>query len=300
MTTSNHDHGRRGLFDIHSGYLHRGDDGDEITTTVHAHDPGEPRPPGSVLIGFAGWLLVALAAGLLFVSFSGQYSYIFAARRQQLAAMIESAMFDAGMIIFALLALGLARAAKPARTERAVIVACAFGSAAMNYAAADDSSPRSVIAYTAAPVFLAIVVDRVIAVIRRHVLADAESSPWAPLGRFAAGLARAAALIALYTLRFLLDAASTGRGVRLMILNAAPVPQARTVRACIPPVPEVHWQPPNGTTKKAQLLTLYRQHPDYGDRTKVSQVAGELAPKAGLQAGTARSYLYAEVDGNAS
>ena len=35
----------------------------------------------------------------------------------------------------------------------------------MNYAAA-DASPRSVIAYTAAPVFLAIVVNRVIAVIR--------------------------------------------------------------------------------------------------------------------------------------
>jgi hypothetical protein len=298
MTTSNFDHGRRDLFDIHSGHLHRGDDGDEITTTIYAHDPGEPRPPGSVLIGFAGWLLVALAAGLFVVSFSGQYTYIFAARRQQLAAMIESAMFDAGMIIFALLALGLARAGKPARTERALIVACAFGSAAMNYAAADDASPRSVIAYTAAPVFLAIVVDRVIAVIRRHVLGDAESSPWAPLGRFVTGLARAAAVIALYTLRLFLDAANTGRGLRLMVLNAAPVPEARRVRVITPP-PEVHFQPPNGTTKKAQLLTLYRQHPDYGDRAKVSQVAGELAPKAGLQAGTARTYLYAEIDGKA-
>jgi Protein of unknown function (DUF2637) len=298
MTTNNHDFGP-GLWDIHSGRLHRGEDGAEITTTVYAHPDTEPRPPGSVLIGFAGWLLVILAAGLFLVSFTGQYSYIFAARHQSLPTMIESAMFDAGMIIFALLALGLARARKSARTERALIVACAFGSAAMNYAAADDASPRSVIAYTAAPVFLAIVVDRVIAVIRRHVLGDAEASPWAPLGRFVAGLARVCVIIALYTLRFFLDAANTGRGLRLMVLNAAPVPQARKVRVITPP-PEVHFQPPNGTTKKAQLLTLYRQHPDYGDRAKVSQVAGELAPKAGLQPGTARTYLYAEVDGQAS
>jgi hypothetical protein len=32
----------------------------------------------------------------------------------------------------------------------------------------------------------------------------------------------------------------------------------------------------------------------------VSQVAAELAAKAELQPGTARSYLYAEIDGRAS
>ena len=35
-----------------------------------------------------------------------------------------------------------------------------------------------------------------------------------------------------------------------------------------------------------------------GQRT--SRVAAELAPEAGLQAGTAGSYLYAELDGGAS
>ena len=106
MATNNRDFGP-GLWDIHSGRLHRGEDGDEITTTVYAHPDTELRPPGSVLIGFAGWLLVILAAGLFLVSFTGQYSYIFAARHQGLPSMIESAMFDAGMIIFALLALSL-------------------------------------------------------------------------------------------------------------------------------------------------------------------------------------------------
>jgi len=45
------------------------------------------------------------------------------------------------------------------------------------------------------------------------------------------------------------------------------------------------------------LLGLYRAHPDYGDRITASRVAAELAAQAGLQAGTARSYLYAELDG---
>ena len=48
------------------------------------------------------------------------------------------------------------------------------------------------------------------------------------------------------------------------------------------------------------LLALYRAHPDYGDRSRASRVAAELAAQAGLQAGTARSYLYAELDGRAS
>ena len=41
-------------------------------------------------------------------------------------------------------------------------------------------------------------------------------------------------------------------------------------------------------TKKAALLALYRAHPDYGDRSRASRVAAELAAQAGLQAGTAQ------------
>jgi hypothetical protein len=42
---------------------------------------------------------------------------------------------------------------------------------------------------------------------------------------------------------------------------------------------------------------MSRAHPDYGNRGTASRVAAELALQAGLQAGTARSYLYAELDG---
>jgi hypothetical protein len=73
-----------------------------------------------------------------------------------------------------------------------------------------------------------------------------------------------------------------------MVLDAAPLPALPEA-----PAPEAIGPP---RTKKAVLLALYRAHPDYGDRTRASRVAAELA----AQAGTARSYLYAELDGRAS
>jgi hypothetical protein len=77
-----------------------------------------------------------------------------------------------------------------------------------------------------------------------------------------------------------------------MVLDAAPLP-------ALPGTPASELvNPPR--TKKAVLLTLYRAHPDYGNRSTASRVAAELAAQAGLQAGTARTYLYAELDGKAS
>jgi len=74
-----------------------------------------------------------------------------------------------------------------------------------------------------------------------------------------------------------------------MVLDAAPLPPLPE-----PTAPEAI-EP--GRTKKAVLLALYRTHPDYGNRGRASRVAAELTPQAGLQAGTARSYLYAKLDG---
>jgi hypothetical protein len=191
---------------------------------------GAGRAPGSVLISAAAWLLALIGAGALYVSFTAQRQYIFAARRQDAASIVEALLLDLLMIVFTLLALGLSRAGKPSRTERALILACAAASAYMNVAAADVTSPRSVAAYVIAPLALAVVVDRVVAVIRRHVLADTEPSAWAPLGRAAAAAARAAGLLVLYTLRFILAPPETARGLRRIILQAAPLPpvQART------------------------------------------------------------------------
>ena len=249
---------------------------------------GTGRAPGSVLIAVAAWLLALIGGGALFVSFSAQYAYIVTVRRQDAASVIEALLLDLLMIVFTLLALGLSRAGQPARAERALILACAAASAYMNVAAVNVASPRSVTAYAVAPVALAVVVDRVVAVIRRHVVADREPSAWITVGRAVAAAARIAGLVLLYCLRFALAASETARGLRRMVLDAAPLPALPKT-----PAPEAI-EPPR--TKKAVLLALYRAHPHYGDRSRASRVAAELAEQAGLQAGTARSYLYAELD----
>jgi hypothetical protein len=265
--------------------------GEEPVTGTH-RQARTGRAHGSVLIAVAAWLLALTGAGALFVSFTAQYAYLVAVRRQDAASVIEALLLDLLMIVFTLLALGLSRAGKSARSERALILACATASAYMNVSAADVASPRSVAAYAVAPIALAVVVDRVVAVIRRHVLADREPSAWMSLGRAAAAAARITGRVLLYALRFALAPPQTARGLRRMVLDAAPLPS----------LPE----PPTAEaigllrTKKAVLLALYRAHPDYGDRSRASRVAAKLAAPAGLQAGTARSYLYAELDSRPS
>jgi hypothetical protein len=264
------------------------DSGQRLTTSVPGQ-AGTRRAPGSVLIGVAAWLLALTGGGALFVSFTAQYAYILTVRHQGAVSVIEALLLDLLMIIFTLLALGLSRAGQPARAERALILVCAAASAWMNVSAADVASPRSVTAYAIAPLALAVVVDRVVAVIRRHVLADAEPSAWITLGRAAAATARVAGLVGLYCLRLTLAAPETAAGLRRMVLDAAPLPPLPRASASEAIEPS--------RTKKAVLLALYRAHPQYGDRSQTSRVAAELAPRAGLQAGTARTYLYAELNG---
>jgi Protein of unknown function (DUF2637) len=286
MSTANNVPRGPGLFEITHA------NGQQLVTNVRRL-AGADRAPGSILIASAAWLLAIIGAGALYVSFSAQYKYVFAARHQDAASIIEALLLDVLMIVFTLLALGLSRAGKSSRTERALILACAMASAYMNVSAADTASPRSVVAYAVAPIALAVVVDRVVAVIRRHVLADEEASAWTALGRAMLAVSRVAGMAALYSLRFTLAPPETAKGLRRMVLDAAPLPG-------LPAPEEPRAIDPPTTTKKAALLALYRAHPDYGVKASASKVAAELAPQAGLQAGTARSYVYAEIDGRAS
>jgi hypothetical protein len=281
---------------------------------------GSGRATGSRVIAFATWLLVLLGAGLMYVSFDAQYTFILAQKDDRAASLIEAAMLDAGMVTLSALGIGLAQAGKPSGSVRVLIMICAGASAGMNLAAADPASWRSVAAYAAAPVFLAVITDRVIAVIRQHVLPlDAESA-WAPLGRAAVAGLRLAAVVALYLLRTVLAPASTLRGLRQMVLDATPL--AGVTRARRAPDELLlrpgcgHQTPEHGPgrptedkagdrdrsqgasepvigfgTKKAAFLSFYRAHPEYGNRSAAGRVAAELAPLAGLQAGTGRTYI---------
>jgi hypothetical protein len=285
---------------------------------------GSGGVPGSRVIAFATWLLALLGAGLMYVSFDAQYQFILAQKDARAASLIEAAMLDAGMVILSALGIGLARADQPSRSVRFLIMICAAASAGMNLAAADPASWRSVTAYAAAPVFLAVITDRVIAVIRRHVLPlDAESA-WAPLGRAAVAVLRLAVVVALYLLRTVLAPSGTLRGLRQLVLDAAPVPGTTGVRTvCGEPSlcpTDAHgileYEPDRVTedqaenqdggqcadqpvirfrTKKAAFLSRYRGHPEYGNRSAAGRVAAELAPLAGLQAGTGRTYIAEEL-----
>jgi len=289
---------------------------------------GSGRTPGSRVIAFATWLLALLGTGLMYVSFDAQYRFILAQKGDRGASLIEAAMLDAGMVILSALGIGLARAGKPSRSVRFLIVICAGASAGMNLAAANSASWRSVAAYAAAPVFLAVITDQVIVVIREQILPQDAQSAWAPLGRTVIAGLRLAVVVALYLLRVLLAPSETLRGLRRMVLDAAPVPGVTGARPVSgEPLPsaghdygvqeqgsgrlsEDECAAEDGSqdqersadqlvtgfgTKKAAFLVRNRSHPGYGERSAAGRIASELAPLAGLQAGTGRTYIAEEL-----
>ena len=87
------------------------------------------------------------------------------------------------------------------------------------------------------PVFLAIVTDRVVAVVRRHVLGmEAERSAWAVLGRAALAVLAAAGKAVLYGLRLVLAPRSTVTGARRLVLLATPLPGTSSLGLALDPV----------------------------------------------------------------
>jgi hypothetical protein len=230
------------------------------------------QAPRSRIIAFATWLLALLGAGLRYVGFDAQYRFILAQKGDRAASLIEAAMLGAGMITLSALGIGLARAGKPSGSVRFLIVICAGASAGINFAAADFASWRSVAAYVMAPVFLAVITDRVIAVIRQHVLPADTGSAWAPLGHSSIEALRLTGVMTLYLLRIALAPSITLRGLRQIVLDATPVFTVATARrACGKPLahqtedhdpgPPV----PGFRTKKAAFLSRHRSHPEHGN-----------------------------------
>jgi hypothetical protein len=274
--------------------------------------PGEARP-GARLIAAGTMLLFAAMAGLLGVSYAAQYSYILAQRHQHVASLIEAGALDVLLIIFSLLALGLARAGLPAKTERALVLVFAGGSALMNYAASDVTSPRSVAAYVMPPVALAIVVDRCVAATRQHVLGMRDGrSPWAVAGAAAGRVLRFAGLSALYVLRLLVDRRGTSAGIRAAIFNATPLPQLEALqderqdedekperkRRTRKHPDQRHDRAGRRGSKTTRFLQLVTER--HGDLAaipldQVSRIATALAPEADLHPASARTALLGAV-----
>ena len=75
----------------------------------------------------------------LFVSFNAQYAYVFHVRRQDAASVIEALLLDLLMIVFTLLALGLARAGQVQPYRAGADPRVRIASAWMNVSAADTA-----------------------------------------------------------------------------------------------------------------------------------------------------------------
>ncbi|HEX9357386.1 MAG TPA: hypothetical protein VF933_26650 [Streptosporangiaceae bacterium] len=252
----------------------------------------------AVLLSAACVLLAALAAAMGIVSWHAQYAFIFAAKHQHAASALEAFGLDAGAVIFSVLGIALARLGRRAIIERALVLACALGSCAMNLLGAELGSPRSVVVYVMPPLLFAAGSDRLIAVIRRSALGRREDEE----GQRSAWVAAGHAL--LYLLRFLLAPPSTASGVRRMVLNAAPLPSAAAVPAAQPAKaisasargPRAAKRA-DGGGKQARLIELAGKRHDLATLplADVSRAATDLAAEAELHPGTARRVLLAHV-----
>lgn len=259
--------------------------GSRLAPVNPSHSPRQTPTKGGSLLTAAAWLLLVLAAAQGYVSFRAQYTFIDHTKHTQIPSTLEALGLDTGAVIFALLALSLARRGQPATVERILNVACALGSMMMNLLAANLTSPRSITVWVMPSVLYAFASDRLIAVVRRWVRASdpdtraaRDGSPWRSFGG-----------VALWVIRLALDPFGTVAGLRRWVLVAAPVApaQPKALEAGDGPAPE---------TKRETLIRLYEERgqagdPRYGNPAKAAQLAGELAAQIGYHPGTARREL---------
>jgi hypothetical protein len=209
-------------------------------------NPYRQRQPGAFLLCCAALLLLGLAAAQGYVSWRAQYGFIYAAKGEHLPSVLEALGLDTGAVIFALLGLAHARLGRPARIERALNLACAFGSMTMNLLGADLGSPRSVAVYVLPAVLYAACSDRLIAT-AGHAAGVRDTSLWQGIGT-----------ALLYGLRAVVAFPSTAKGLRLRLLEATPLPErAAAAVAEIPPDRQVS-PPPFTDAESAAADALAR------------------------------------------
>jgi hypothetical protein len=270
----------------------------------------------------ASCLLLLLAAAQGYVSFRAQFVFVDHAKRAAVPSLLEALGLDSGAVIFALLALSLARRGRRAAVERALNVGCALGSLTMNLLAADLTSPRSITVWVLPSALYALASDRLIAVVRQWVRAN-EPGRWTAEDG-SAWHALAGAL--LWILRLIFDVRGTLAGFRGWVLAEAPVAPRSThsrgvacavrhrgadaadrgtargtgpaaVPAGLLPGDELPRRSlGSGSTKRAALIRLYERagvdgDPRYGDRAKAAAMAREIAGQIGYHPGTARREL---------
>ena len=132
------------------------------------------------------------------------------------------------------------------------------------------ASARSVAVYVMPPAVFAVCTDQVVSVVRRFGMGITEDSAWTVLGRSAIAAARLAGIIVLYSLRLVLAPAETAKGLRKMVLAAAPVPQPGPRQAASGAVPGNTPKALPETVPQAVLRPALEAVPDIGERSQVT------------------------------
>ncbi len=226
-----------------------------------------PGRNGVVLLTAAAFLLLLLAAAQGYVSFRAQYAFIDHTKRSQVPSMLEALGLDTGAVIFALLALSLARRGRPGTIERALNVACALGSMTMNLLAANLTSPRSVTVWVMPSVLYAFASDRLIAVVRRWM-----QPPGTPAGQEGSAW-RAVGAMALWLLRLIFDPLGTLAGLRRWVLAITPSAPGTRPATCQLLGPR-YWNP-----APSERRADANGQPGHGDSTELAALPGRQDPQ---------------------
>ncbi len=261
----------------------------------------------------AGWLrgailaLAVLAAAAAVVSWDAQYVLVRAARHNPAIASLEAGIPDIGAVIFATLGIALALHGRQAIRARALNLACAGISLAMN-ALASAPSWRDLAIWIMPSAVYALASDTLTGVIRARVTARARQTGQALADDEATPIAVIGAAV-LWLIRPGLAPASTITGFRRRVIEECPVAPGRKAaprtasrpRRPLPsptPVPPATGAPRRTRPgKQDRLLALAAQRHDLAviPLTGVSRIATAIAAEADLNPGTARRVLLAHV-----
>ena len=212
---------------------------------------------------------------------------------------------DAGMTILTLLALGLALAGQSAGSSGSLIVVCAAAVGRSELRRGGRGSPRSVVAYVAAPLFLAArrrpgcVRDpppcpRRADAVRVGAARPRRDRRWPGWPPWSCCTCCGSSWRRRRPARACAGSCSTRPRCRRPSRTA--LPAAEEVPAIEPPPVT---EPPElaGASKKVRLAWWYERDDAYGDRKRTAEAAKRLAPKVDLSEGTARAYIGAILDG---
>ena len=280
------------------------------TATTQPRHAAPGRDGAGIWLHAAAAGLLALSGAAAVVSFSAQYRLVYQARHLPVPAGLEAAIPDAAALVFACLGVALALHGRQAVRARLLNMASALASVFMNVIAAAPGW-RDAAVWAMPPAAYALASDTLIGVVRAQALAR-HPGPAALAGEVT--LLAAAGGLALWLLRLAMDPRSTLAGFRDWVLEspvapgrrpgrpvAAPVVSARRMAVPAPRAPrrqsaarDGRGSGPQGGTKTARFLALVAQ--EHGPLISiplgsVGPISTQVAPQAGLNAGSARAAL---------